>query len=115
MPLLSLRKDLLLLPLSTQFFEDMNKRIIGINAIVLLVILFALELVSGYVLSLKRFRTSSLIYAINKISLKIKFPESDKHQRVSLLRENGLVNAYPAYIFDPQVHESDSILVESST
>lgn len=89
----------------------MNKRLIGINIIILLAIFFALEVVSGYALNLKRFKKSSLIYTVRKISEKINSPSglSDKFKRVSLLRQNGSENAYPAYLFNPQIHESNSL------
>ena len=91
----------------------MNKRLIGINIIILLAFLFALEVVSGYALNLKRFkfRKSSLIYTVRKISEKINSPSglSDKYQRVSLLRDNGSENVYPTYLFDPQIHKSNSL------
>ena len=91
----------------------MNKRLIGINIIILLSIFFALEVVSGYALNLKRFkfRKSSLIYTVKKISEKINSPFelSDKYKKVSLLRENGSENVYPSYLFDPQIHKSNSL------
>ncbi|MDA9714106.1 hypothetical protein N9U37_00595 [Prochlorococcus sp. AH-736-N10] len=91
----------------------MNKRLIGINIIVLLAIFFILEVFSGYALNLKRFKfkKSSLIHTVSKISAKIKNPieQSDKYKRVSLLRKNGSKKAYPAYLFDPQIHKSNSL------
>ena len=99
--------------LSTQSFKYMNKRLIGINLIILLAIFFALEVVSGYALNLKRFRfkKSSLIYTVRKISEKINTVSgpSDKYKRVSLLRQNGSENTYPSYLFTPQIHESNSL------
>ena len=90
----------------------MYKRLISINLIILLAIFFVLEVVSGYALNLKRFKfkKSSLIHTLTKISQKINKPSglSDKYKRVSLLRQNGLENAYPAYKFDPQIHEANS-------
>jgi len=88
----------------------MNKRLIGINVIILLAIFFALELLSGYALNLRRFqyKKSSLLHTLAKISQKISSPSSDKYKRVSFLRQNGSKNVYPAYLFDPQVHESNS-------
>ena len=71
-----LLRDLLLHRLSTQSFKNMNKRLIGINIIILLAIFFALEVVSRYAVNLKRFKfkKSSLIYTVRKISIKIKNP-----------------------------------------
>ena len=90
----------------------MNKRLIVINIIILLAIFVALEVVSGYALNFKRFKfkKSSLIYTVRKISEKINSPYvlSDKYKRVSLLRQNGSENVYPAYLFDPQIHKSNS-------
>ena len=91
----------------------MNKRVIGINIIILLAIFFTLEVFSGYALNLKRlkFKKSSLIHTITKIFAKFKNPIelSDKYKRVSLLRQNGSENAYPSYLFDPQIHKSNSL------
>ena len=88
----------------------MNRRLIAINAIVVITILFALEVASGYALNKKRLKKSSLLYALRATASKIKYPNglSEKYKRVSLLQKNGSENVYPAYTFDSQVHESGS-------
>ena len=89
----------------------MGKRLIVINAIVLLAMLATLEIVSGYTLNSKRLNKSSLLYALKGIKSKINNPNglTERYKRVSLLQNNGSRNVYPAYLFDAQAHESGSL------
>ena len=95
--------------LYTQSFNYMNKRLISINVIILLAIFFALEVISGYAWNLRRYnyKRSSLIHTVRAISRKAN--KSSKYKRLSLLRQNGSENSYPAYLFDPQIHKSTSL------
>lgn len=88
----------------------MNKRIIGINLIVITTLFLVLEIASGYLLSSKRINNSSLLYALTAIGRKFKKPwgTSERLERVLSLREKGEKDTYPAYIYDPQVHNSGS-------
>jgi len=89
----------------------MNKRLIAVNAFIVLFVFFALEVLSGYGLNAKRYKRSSLLYAVIKISESIKNPSgySEKYKRVLALRKRGKKDVFPAYVFDPQVHASDSL------
>ena len=68
--------------------RSMNKRLIGINIIILLAVFFALEVVCGYAFFLKNynFKKSSLIFTVRKISEKMKnrFEVSDKYDQANM-------------------------------
>ena len=87
----------------------MSKRLIAINSIILLAIFLILEISAGYFLNSKRFKKSALLYAAAKTSRKINNPKSDKLKRILLLRQNKSADVFPAYLYDPQVHESASL------
>lgn len=87
----------------------MSKRLILINAIILLVVFILLEISAGYFLNSRRFKKSALLYAAVKISNIINQPESDKLKRVLFLRQNKSVDSFPSYLYDSQLHESGSL------
>lgn len=87
----------------------MNKRLIAINTIILLALFLALEVSAGYFLNSKRFKKSALLYFAIETSNKIKQPIPEKLRRVLFLRENKSIDTFPAYLYDPQVHDSKSL------
>lgn len=90
-------------------------KIIFINFGVFILLLFSLEIFSGYLINFRRIKESSLVRAVKffkensleNILPKLKIYEDKKGgkiKRIMKLREKKQLDTYPNYLFDYQVH-----------
>ena len=83
-------------------------RLIWINILVFFSIISLAELASGYALNNKKSHSSSLLYAISAIKSRLSSGaeySSSKIDRVRFLKNKGVKNVYPFYLYDPQAHQ----------
>ena len=78
------------------------KKVFLINISILFLIFLALEISTGYLLTFRQKKSSLLIYVIKKLNTKDR--TTPKLEKLQSLKEEGLKDLYPHYLYDPQVH-----------